>query len=190
MILSSLLILALIVASGILLSSMLLPFQLLRASSDSSDTDTNTDQDLNQKNTGSGESTNLNCGEDLIDSSVSVICLSEPPPPPPPPETATLSVCKEALDPNFPPNRFIFTVTGNNPSPAQFRGDNSDGCVDVTIGPGEYAVSENLDVSATFTATILESDCVQDPNVPGQTRAIGEIQAGETQVCRFLNVAD
>jgi hypothetical protein len=47
MILSSLLILALVVASGILLSPMLLPFQLPRVSADSSDT--NTDQDLRQR---------------------------------------------------------------------------------------------------------------------------------------------
>ncbi len=91
MILSYLLILALIVASGILLSSMLMPFQLPRVSADGSDS--NTDQDLKQKNTGSGDSGNFNCGENLIDSAVSVICLAEPPPPPLP-KTATLSVCK------------------------------------------------------------------------------------------------
>jgi hypothetical protein len=75
MILSSLLLLALVVATGILLSSMLLPFHLPRVSANSSDT--NTGQDMKQKNTGSGDSANSNCGENLIDFTVSVICLTE-----------------------------------------------------------------------------------------------------------------
>jgi hypothetical protein len=187
MILSSLLIFALVVASGILLSSMLLPFQLPRVSADSSDA--NTDQDLKQKNTGSGDSDNFNCGENLIDSTVSVICLAESPPPPPP-ETATLSVCKEVTGGTgggtFPAD-FAFTVTGNNPFPAQFTGDNSDGCVDVTIGPGEYAVSEADSFESVVDIT-GNSDCVQDPN--NSLRATGEIQAGDTQVCTFFNNRD
>jgi hypothetical protein len=57
----------------------------------------------------------------------------------PPEESATLSVCKEMASGSFgAPDDFIFTVTGNNPSPAQFLGNPN--CVDVTIGPGEYAV--------------------------------------------------
>jgi hypothetical protein len=183
MILSSLLILALIVVSGIILSSMLLPFQLPRVSADSSDT--NTDQDMKQKNTGSGDSANSNCGENLIDSTVNVICLTEAPPLPPP-ETATLSVCKEVTGGTgggtFPAD-FVFTVTGNNPSPAQFRGDNSDGCVDVTIGPGEYTVSEVSPPLGGRTLTItIEGICEQDG-----IRATGVIDAGETQVCTFIN---
>jgi hypothetical protein len=178
MILSSLLILALIVASGILLSSMLLPFQLPRVSADSSDT--NTDQDMKQKNTGSGDSANFNCGENLIDSTVSVICLAEPP------ETATLSVCKEVTGGTgggtFPAD-FTFTVAGNNPFPAQFTGDNSEGCVDVTIGPGEFTVSEVSPPLGGRTLTItIEGNCEQVG-----IRAIGVIQSGETQECRFTN---
>ena len=63
---------------------------------------------------------------------------------------------------------FIFTITGNNPSPAEFA---------VT-----EAVPPNL-VSGTFIQ--LGSECVQDP--PGGLRATGVIQAGETQECRFIN---
>jgi hypothetical protein len=186
MILSSLLILVLVVTSGILLSSMPLPFQLPKVSADSSDT--NTDQDMKQKNTGSGDSANSNCVENLIDSTVSVICLAEPSPPPSP-ETATLSVCKEVTGGTgggtFPAD-FAFTVTGNNPFPAQFTGDNSDGCVDVTIGPGGFTVSEVSPPLGGRTLTItIEGICDQDPII--RTRATGVIDAGETQVCTFIN---
>ena len=104
---------------------------------------------------------------------------------PPSEERATLSVCKEDT-PNLSPEDFDFTVTGNNPSPAQFAGDEN--CVDVTIGPGEYVVSETADIP--FATCILESDCVRDPNDLQQRRATGEIQAGETQGCRFFNFQD
>ena len=95
-------------------------------------------------------------------------------------ESAKLSVCKDAND--VAPEDFEFTVTGNNPSPAQFAGDPN--CVDVTIGPGEYAVSE-VGPPVAVETDIIDSDCVQDPN--DQRRATGEIQAGETQVCTFFN---
>jgi hypothetical protein len=103
---------------------------------------------------------------------------------PPEEESATLSVCKEVRTGGFSPDEFTFTVTGNDPSPAQFQGDNADGCVDVTIGPGEYAVSEVGPVPNI--ARSIEGECVQDPN--NALGAIGEIQAGETQECRFINV--
>jgi hypothetical protein len=97
-------------------------------------------------------------------------------------ESATLSVCKVEFESDFSPEDFTFTVTGNDPSPRQFVG--SANCVDVTIGPGEYAVSETAVPEAEATQ-IIDSDCVQDPNNP--LRATGEIQAGESQICRFLN---
>jgi hypothetical protein len=100
----------------------------------------------------------------------------------PPEESATLSVCKVEFDSEFSPEDFIFTVTGNSPFPRQFAGNAN--CVDVTIGPGEYAVSETAVPEAEATQ-IIDSDCVQDPNNP--LRATGEIQAGETQICSFLN---
>jgi hypothetical protein len=103
-------------------------------------------------------------------------------------ETATLSVCKDASRAfGLEPDDFTFTVTGNNPSPDEFVGDNSDGCVDVTIGPGEYAVSE-ADSFGSVVDITGNSDCVQDPN--NSLRATGEIQAGETQVCTFSNNRD
>jgi hypothetical protein len=106
------------------------------------------------------------------------------PPKEEPPETATLSVCKEitgGTSQGFEPDDFDFTVTGNNPSPAQFEGNAN--CVDVTIGPGEYTVSEVLPPLGGRTFTLLiEGDCERDG-----TRAIGEIEAGETQECRFIN---
>jgi hypothetical protein len=157
---------------------LLLPFQLLRVSAESSDSDSNTDQDLKQKNTGSGDSDNFNCGENLIKSAVSAICLAEPLP-----ETATLSICKETSIENTSPRSFTFTVTGNNPSPQVFVGDDNDGCVNVTIGPGEYAVSEAVGLLAPGVE--ITGDCEQDPLNP--QRATGEIQAGETQECRFIN---
>jgi hypothetical protein len=105
----------------------------------------------------------------------------------PPEERATLSVCKTESSIEEPDD-FTFTVTGNNPSPAQFLGDPN--CVDVTIGPGEYTVTE----AAAFTnfATRIQegSDCVQDPVSLSSRRAIGEIQAGDTQECIFFNFRD
>ena len=98
------------------------------------------------------------------------------------PPKATLSVCKVEFDADFSPEDFTFTVTGNSPFPRQFEG--SANCVDVTIGPGEYAVSEVGPPEAEATE-IINSDCVQDPNDP--RRATGEIQGGETQICSLLN---
>ena len=96
----------------------------------------------------------------------------------------TLSVCKTTNSADNPPEDFTFTVEGNDPSPAQFRGDPN--CVDVTIGPGEYAVSEfNTGPAGENHLTRIEGDCVQDPLIA--QRATGEIQAGETQECTFIN---
>jgi hypothetical protein len=110
---------------------------------------------------------------------VSVICLA-------PPETATLLVCKEVAPGSDEPNEFTFTVTGNNPFPAQFVGNAN--CVDVTIGSGEFAVSEVGPTTGFGTRIESGSDCVQDPN--NDQRATGEIQAGETQECIFFNFHD
>ena len=94
---------------------------------------------------------------------------------PPEEESATLSVCKEVTggtSQGFEPDDFTFTVTGNNPSDDEFAGDNGDGCVDVTIGPGEYAVSEVTPQLGGRTLDIrIEGNCRQDG-----IRATGEIQ--------------
>ncbi len=105
---------------------------------------------------------------------------------PPEEERATLSVCKSVFG-GPEPDEYTFTVTGNNPSPAQFLGDPN--CVDVDIGPGEYAVTEALPTAPVSGTFIQEgSDCEQDPN--NRLRATGEIQAGETQECIFVNFLD
>jgi hypothetical protein len=102
-------------------------------------------------------------------------------------ETATLSVCKEMSSSSafgFEPDDYAFTVTGNNPSPAQFEG--SANCVDVTIGPGEYEVSERFVPGGGFTLSLSidpTSDCIRTSGLS----ATGEIQAGETQECTFIN---
>ena len=107
----------------------------------------------------------------------------------PPEESATLSVCKEITggsSQGSEPDDFVFTVTGNGPSDDEFEGDAD--CVDVTIGPGEYTVSEVIPPlgGRTLDIRIEEgSDCEQDPF--GGIRAIGEIEAGETQECTFIN---
>jgi hypothetical protein len=101
-------------------------------------------------------------------------------------ESTILSVCKVVID-TFgvaSEDDFQFTVTGNNPEPDEFEGDPN--CVDVTIGPGEYTVSEiNTGPAGENHLTRIEGDCVQDPLIA--QRATGEIQAGETQECTFIN---
>jgi hypothetical protein len=100
-------------------------------------------------------------------------------------ESTTLSVCKESTIENTPPSSFTFTVDGNNPSDDEFNGDDSDGCVDITIGPGEYAVSEAAPGGLAPGVEIM-GDCEQDPIDP--QRATGAIDPGQTQEeCRFIN---
>jgi hypothetical protein len=173
-----------VVAGVIALIPLSPPPSPISASSD--DSETRAKQRLGQKNLGSGESLNENCDENLTDSAVSVMCLAGPPPPPPPPETATLSVCKEIrqFGSQFSPSQFGFSVTGNSPSLESFSGDDSDGCVDVTIGPGEFIVSEvSTPIGITLSLSI-EGECTQ---VPNQLSASGEIEAGETLECTFIN---
>jgi hypothetical protein len=107
---------------------------------------------------------------------------------PPEEESTILSVCKEVIDASGVASEddFQFTVTGNNPEPDEFEGDPN--CVDVTIGPGEYTVSEiNTGPAGENHLTSIQegSDCEQDPLIA--QRATGEIQAGETQECTFIN---
>ena len=47
------------------------------AGSDGDESETNTEQNLKQKNVGSGESTNFNCGQNLINSQTEQECEAE-----------------------------------------------------------------------------------------------------------------
>jgi hypothetical protein len=108
---------------------------------------------------------------------------------PPSEESAILSVCKEVRQPlgsGFSPGDFDFTVTGNDPFPDEFEG--SANCVDVDIGPGEYTVTEVSPPLGGRTLTvIIGGDCIPGPGPGPNIPAIGEIQAGETQTCTFIN---
>jgi hypothetical protein len=115
----------------------------------------------------------------------------EPPEEEPPEETATLSVCKFEGSNILTAEEFLFTVTGNNPSPAQFFAIPFPNCVEVTIDPGEYEVSEvNTGPRGNDFNTNVEGNCVQDPPGASSHRATGEIQAGVTQVCTFENFVE
>jgi hypothetical protein len=103
---------------------------------------------------------------------------------PPEEESATLTVCKETTIENTSPSSFTFTVDGNNPSDNEFTGDDSDGCVDITIGPGQYAVTEAAP-GGLAPGVLIEDGCNQDPLNP--QRATGEIEAGGTERCIFIN---
>jgi hypothetical protein len=107
----------------------------------------------------------------------------------PPRESAILTVCKVEASEAFEPEDFTFTVEGNNPSPAQFQGDNEDLCVDVDIGPGEYAVTETQTSGPPPGSIFIEpgSECFQE-DAPNEETATGEIQeAGEVHECTFVN---
>jgi hypothetical protein len=94
---------------------------------------------------------------------------------PPEEERATLFVCKTENIPNMSPEDFSFSIlAGNDPDPVDFEGDNSDGCVDVDIGPGEFIVSEETLPGIRIE---VEGDCIQDEESQGI--ATGFIKAGE-----------
>jgi hypothetical protein len=108
---------------------------------------------------------------------------------PPEEERATLFVCKTENIPNMSPEDFSFSIlAGNDPDPVDFEGDNSDGCVDVDIGPGEYIVSEETLPPELGIRIEVEGDCIQDDESQGI--ATGIIQAGETQTCTYFNLVE
>jgi hypothetical protein len=82
---------------------------------------------------------------------------------------------------------FTFTVTRNGVTLAEFRGDNEDLCVDVDIGPGEYAVTETKTSRPPPGSIFIEqpaSECIQED----EDTATGEIEeAGDVDECRFVN---
>jgi hypothetical protein len=116
----------------------------------------------------------------------------------PPEEEEGLVVCKEVNDPNqevVPFDiRFIARSSEGSTESIQFQGgppgDPGPSCSS-PFNPGElvgeYSVTEDTVGSlAPLPDTVeVEGDCVQDPN--NRLRATGEIQAGETQTCTFIN---
>ena len=101
---------------------------------------------------------------------------SIPPPPPTTQEAGTLRVIKKMINDNGGSSQasdFIMTVNGNNPSPAVFRGEESQqGGTTVNVGPGPYSVNESED---SRYQTTLSRDCT------------GVMQTGESKVCIITN---
>ncbi|HEY9387766.1 MAG TPA: hypothetical protein VIP70_12055 [Nitrososphaeraceae archaeon] len=70
-------------------------------------------------------------------------------------------------------------------SPAQFQGDDADGCVDVTIGPDAYTIIE--EIATGMTSVLTFGDCM----VAANNTATGVIESsGQTETCTFRNSAD
>jgi hypothetical protein len=115
---------------------------------------------------------------------------------PPEEESTTLFVCKVVNDPNqeFIPFDFAmrFRSAGVDLTfPGGPIGDPDPDCpqdntLPGEVTPGEYSVTDTPDGGVPPPDSIeVEGDCVQDPTNP--QRATGEIQAGETQTCTFIN---
>jgi hypothetical protein len=93
------------------------------------------------------------------------------------------------------PNDFNIIVSGNNPNPSQFEGSSfPDLPVVVTLGSGNYQVSETADPSVSTTLmnleTILEVDISQDVIFSGDCNTVtgeGTIAEGEVQICNIQN---
>jgi hypothetical protein len=108
------------------------------------------------------------------------------PPEEPPGESITLAVCKEVVDP-VEPSDFDFTVTSSSGDIFSFVGVPSPICHDVPVSPGEYEVTEQPAAGVPDPDSIrVEAGCTQDPT--NEQRATGEIQAGETEECTFINI--
>lgn len=135
---------------------------------------------------GNGEiSTNVGCQntDSQIQGDENVVTVTAqqtfPEEPKPTPMTATLQVCRQGGG----SQGNTFSITGNNPSPSQLvltHDGPSLVCQDVVIGPGTYLIDGPLSVLGVAIA----GDCERDPN--NIDNAIGEIQSGETQTCRFI----
>jgi hypothetical protein len=139
---------------------------------------------------------------------------TEPPTEPPVEELATLKVSKaipcftNGPDPRFfeicdsihaaiSPDLFDISVSGNNPDPSSPFSGSSAG-TDVTLGPGNYQISETADSSVNTIINNLEStegavisdfesifngDCTKQ----GDHFATGTITEGETKHCVINN---
>ena len=90
------------------------------------------------------------------------------------------SPCPERLT----PDKFIITVTGNNPSPSQFPGS-EEGTL-VTLGAGGYTVEEEstfeIPTNAQWSAE-FSGDCEKSDDFEAE----GTIAEGEAQTCTIEN---
>src|SRR5262249_11511086 len=81
------------------------------------------------------------------------------------PSTGTLIVTKSVRCPVgakcADPSDFEITVSGNNPSPDSFQGDTAG--TQVTLGPGQYTVSEPPTNPTGYITSFL-GDCQQNPS--------------------------
>src|SRR5918994_4148593 len=99
----------------------------------------------------------------------------------------------EAILNSVPPSLFNITVTGNNPNPSEFPGSSLP--VNVTLGAGDYEVTEEVpfvippQAGVTTTRTTnFAGDCTDvNPTDSQSTEATGTIEAGESQICEISN---
>ena len=105
-------------------------------------------------------------------------------------------VCS-AISATITPNLFDITVSGNNnPRPSNFEGTSTQ--TEVTIGPGNYQISETADSSVNTLISELGTNLGADISGPesifngactkqGNDFATGTIAEGETQACTINN---
>jgi hypothetical protein len=85
-------------------------------------------------------------------------------------------------------NDFVFTIT-SGPNDIRIVGQPPADCQDVgDVNPGAYEVNEEPMAGVPDPDSIeVEGDCTQDPT--DARRTTGEIQAGETHECTFINIS-
>ena len=99
----------------------------------------------------------------------------------------------EAILNSVSPSLFNITVTGNNPNPSEFPGSSVP--VNVTLGAGDYEVTEEvpfvipppLGFLQLEPQTLLEIVLDVNPIDTLSTEATGTIEAGESQICEISN---
>jgi hypothetical protein len=102
------------------------------------------------------------------------------------------AACETILN-SAPPSSFNITVTGNNPNPSEFPGSSVP--VNVTLGAGDYEVTEEApfvfppqaNVFATRTTNFAGNCTDVNPIDTLSTEATGTIEAGESQICDISN---
>jgi hypothetical protein len=84
---------------------------------------------------------------------------------------------------------FSVTVTGNNPQPSTFSFTGSGGSQLVTLGPGNFEITESTSPTAPFPfLAIVSGDCTGIPQTsPHEAQATGSISAGQHLTCNIRN---